>query len=206
MAELVLEKQAPEARSPLAHLKAALAEGSVTGTRGVSLREIAFLTMISVRVKLETPPASRLADVLGTPLPASCGQVSAGPGRQVLWLGPDEFLVIGEDDADRLTAQLIEALGESPGLVVDLSANRTTLELSGPSARAVLEKGCMVDLHPRAFGVGSVVMTQLGAVAVIVWQTDVTPTYRILPRASFAEYTARWLLDAMAEFAEPAVP
>jgi sarcosine oxidase subunit gamma len=33
--------------------------------------------------------------------------------------------------------------------VVDLSANRTTFELTGPQGRAVLEKGCSLDLHPR---------------------------------------------------------
>jgi sarcosine oxidase subunit gamma len=27
-----------------------------------------------------------------------------------------------------------------------------------------------------------------------------------MPRASFAEYTARWLLDGMTEFASPEVP
>jgi DNA-binding Lrp family transcriptional regulator len=37
-------------------------------------------------------------------------------------------------------AALREALGPDPGSVVDLSANRTTLELSGPSARQILEK------------------------------------------------------------------
>ncbi|TAM66262.1 MAG: sarcosine oxidase subunit gamma [Microbacteriaceae bacterium] len=183
-----------------------MARGAVTGNRGVSLREIAFVTMISIRVKPDTPAASRIADVLGAPMPVACGHVSARPGGSVLWLGPDEFLAIGEADAAQLTTQLTRALSESPGLVVDLSANRTTLELSGPSAREVLQKGCTLDLHPRAFTAGTAVVTQLAAAPVILWQTDDAPTYRLFPRASFAEYTARWLLDAMTEFAEPELP
>jgi len=159
-----------------------------------------------VRVAPTTPQAARLADVLGVPVPTACGRVSPGLGHNILWLGPDEFLVISTEDATQLTERLIQALGESAGLVVDLSANRTTLELSGPSARAVLEKGCSVDLHPREFSAGMAVVTQVGAAPVILWQTASTPTYRLLPRASFADYTARWLLDAMAEFAEPEVP
>lgn len=206
MAELTLTVRPDLARSPLAHLEATMAQGAVTGARGVSLREIRFLTMISVRIARETPQASRVAEVLGAELPAACGRVSAGPESDALWLGPDEFLVISENDATKLTETLTEALGDSPGLVVDLSANRTTLELSGPSARAVLEKGCSVDLHPREFTAGMAVVTQVGAAPVILWQTDEAPTYRVFPRASFAHYTALWLLDSMAEFAEPEVP
>ncbi|MEO7123598.1 MAG: sarcosine oxidase subunit gamma family protein [Lacisediminihabitans sp.] len=206
MAELTLSVRPDLARSPLAHLKATLAQGAVSGDRGVSLREIPFLTMVSVRIAPGSPQAARLAHVLGADMPAACGRVSTGPQSDVLWLGPDEFLVISENDATQLTEQLTEALGDSPGLVVDLSANRTTLELSGPSARAVLEKGCSVDLHPREFAPGMAVVTQVGAAPVVLWQTDDAPTYRVFPRASFAHYTALWLLDSMVEFAEPEVP
>lgn len=206
MAELVATYRAPAARSPLAHLQTAMAEGAVFGERGVTLREVAFVTMISVRVDPTGSAASRLAEVLGASIPLSCGTVATGSTHQVLWLGPDEFLVVSGDDAASLTDRLVEALGESPGLVVDVSANRTTLELSGPSARAVLEKGCMLDLHPRAFKAGTAVSTQIGPVLVILWQVDDVPSYRILPRASFSDYAARWLLDAMLEYGEPEVP
>jgi len=101
--------------------------------------------------------------------------------------------------------QLREALGNDPGSVVDVSANRTPLELSGPSARATLEKGCPVDLHPRSFGPGSAVATNLGPVPLVLWQTGAV-TYRLLPRSSFADYAARWLVDATTEYTGPEVP
>lgn len=193
------------ARSPLAELAGLLAVGAVTGERGVTLREVPFLSMISIRVRPGSTAAARLELALGAPLP-SYGRVSAGAGHNVLWQGPDEFLVVSGDDAARLTGILTRWLGTEPGLVVDLSANRTTLELAGPSARAVLEKGCTLDLHPRAFTPGMATVTQLASAPVILWQTEDTPAYRLLPRSSFAEYTAKWLLDAMAEFADPEVP
>jgi sarcosine oxidase subunit gamma len=86
-----------------------------------------------------------------------------------------------------------------PGQVVDLSANRTILQLSGSRARAVLEKSCRADLHPRAFGVGSAIVTALGPVPVILHHSA-DHEYRVFPRASFADFTVRWLLDGMAEF------
>ncbi|GDY59956.1 hypothetical protein SVIO_105790 [Streptomyces violaceusniger] len=104
------------------------------------------------------------------------------------------------------TAELRQALAGDPGSVVDVSANRTTLELSGPAARQVLEKGCRLDLHHRAFGPGRAVSTTVGPVPVLLWQLDEAPTYRLLPRSSFADYLARWLIDAMSEFRGPEVP
>jgi sarcosine oxidase subunit gamma len=38
-----------------------------------------------------------------------------------------------------------------------------------------------------------------------LWQTAET-SYRLLPRSSFADYVARWLLDAMQEFQGPGAP
>ena len=128
------------------------------------------------------------------------GQVAGNAdGTAVLWSGPDEFLLVAPEGTE-LLGDLVAALGEAPGQVVDLSANRTVIELSGPSARAVLEKGCPADLHPRSFAVGTAITTVLGPVPVLLWKTA-EDTFRLLPRASFADYTARWLLDAMAEFA-----
>ena len=98
-----------------------------------------------------------------------------------------------------------ETLYKRHSYSVSLSANRTTLELSGPSARAVLEKSCHLDLHPRSFAVGTAEATTLGPVQVLLWRTAEL-TWRIMPRSSFAEYTARWLLDAMTEFSAPEVP
>ena len=54
--------------------------------------------------------------------------------------------------------------------MIDLSANRTTFELPGPSARSVLEKGCPLDLHPRTFAVGTAYLTLIGSVPVVMWK------------------------------------
>ncbi|CAM5589280.1 hypothetical protein SANTM175S_00672 [Streptomyces antimycoticus] len=51
--------------------------------------------------------------------------------------------------------------GTKPARSSNMSANRTTLELSGPAARQVL-KGRPLDLHPRAFGPGHAVSTRWG--------------------------------------------
>ena len=50
-----------------------------------------------------------------------------------------------------LVTELSDALGNLPGQVVDLSANRTTLELNGARAQDVLDKSCRLDLDESAF-------------------------------------------------------
>jgi sarcosine oxidase subunit gamma len=118
----------------------------------------------------------------------------------VLWLGPDEWLVVAADGEERaLTAILAEAIG-AEGSVVDASANRTGLELSGVQAREVLATCCALDLHPRGFGPGQCAQTLLQKAGILIEQrTD--DTYLLLVRPSFAAYVAEWLIDGMAGLA-----
>ncbi len=194
-------------RSPASHLAEALEAGSVPGT--VVLKEGPFQTMAGVRVAPGSAEGSRIAAVTGG-LPARCGEVAGTDSISVLWLGPSEFLVVAPEEAHdslggNLIGSLTAALGNAPGQVVDLSANRTTFELFGPRARAVLEKGCALDLHPRSFTPGTALATEVGNIPVVLEKTG-EDSFRIFPRASFAEFLGRWLLDGMREYASPEVP
>ncbi|MEV8016995.1 sarcosine oxidase subunit gamma family protein [Streptomyces sp. NPDC086554] len=197
-------------RSPLAHLDERMRAATVTGARGVALTEWPFITMLNLRVDPASEAAARIEQTLGTPLPRQCGHTTAAGAHTVAWLGPDEWLVFSQAESNVTYAELREALDGDPGSVVDVSANRTTLELTGPAARQVLEKGCPLDLHPRSFGPGRAVSTTVGPIPVLLWQVDGqadgAPTYRLLPRASFADYLARWLIDAMSEYRAPEIP
>jgi sarcosine oxidase subunit gamma len=154
----------------------------------VDLREITLPTQVDLRVDPVAPAATRIGELLGTPLP-----VVPNTGTEaVLWLGPDQWLVFGASED-----QLRTALGGTPGSVVDVSANRVVYELSGPAARDVLEQGCAIDLHPRAFGPGRCAQTMLARANVLLHQVDAAPTYRLLVRPSFAGYLTAWLRDAM---------
>ncbi len=191
-------------RSPASHLAEAMEAATVEGTRAVALREVAFATQLGLRAAAGSAGHAALAAATGVGLPASAGEVAGSvQGTAVLWLGPDEFLVITPENG-ALAGELVEALGDAPGQVVDLSANRSVLELTGPSAPLVLRKSCPTDLHPRAFGVNQAVTTTLANIPVLLWRTGEQSWY-ILPRASFTEHTVHWLLDAMTEFASKPV-
>ncbi|WP_369393698.1 sarcosine oxidase subunit gamma [Streptomyces sp. CG1] len=192
--------------SPLAHLEERMRAAAVTGARGVTLTEWPFITMVNLRVDPASEAADRIEKTLGAPLPRQCSHTTASGPHTVVWLGPDEWLVLSQAEGSAVTAELWQALAGDPGSAVDVSANRTTLELSGPAARQVLEKGCPLDLHPRAFGPGRAVSTTVGPVPVLLWQVHDRPAYRLFPRSSFAGYLAHWLIDAMSEYRGPEVP
>ena len=203
-------------RSPASHLTEAFAAGSVPGT--AILKEIPYQTMVGIRVERGSEAGKRIASVTGG-LPASCGEVSGGDaaingaavsGAAALWLGPAEFMIVAPEESHdsvggSLISDLTAALGSDEGQVVDLSANRTTFELTGSRARAVLEKSCSLDLHPRVFKAGTALATEIGHIPVVLWKTA-DETFRLFPRASFADFLGRWLVDSMREYASPEVP
>ena len=195
MAELTSSR-----RSPLAGIAHELEVGTVTGERQVRVSERPFTTMVSLRVDLTSLAAEAIERVLGTPLPRTGGDVGSHGQHSVLWQGPDEWLVVSRMSADALVAALRAGVADAHAAVVDVSANRTVIELEGAAARAVLQKGCPLDLHPRVFGPGRAVTTTLAKVPLVLWQAG-PDSYLLLPRTSFADYVARWLLDAGQEFA-----
>jgi sarcosine oxidase subunit gamma len=189
-------------RTPAAHLAAEMAQLGERSQGAVAVRELAFPVQLGLRARPGSASAAALEGVLGVPLPTGHGQVTGDPdGLHVVWLSPDEFLAVdvSREQVPGEGRELEDALEGLPGQAVDLSANRSVLDLRGPRVREVLEKGCHADLHPRSFGVGTAIATQLGPVPVVLHRYA-DSGYRVYPRASFADYLVRWVLDAAEEF------
>jgi sarcosine oxidase, subunit gamma len=167
----------------------------------VKLSEEPFVAMVDLRADPEGPAASRASALLGLELPTTPSTCVSNASLTAIWMGPDEWLITaGTRSAATLEAQLRAALGED-GAAIDVSAQRTTLRLSGPDAREVLAKGCSLDLHPTVFRKGTAAQTMLGLAGVVLVALDDAGTdYRILVRSSFARYLAEWLIDAAEEF------
>jgi sarcosine oxidase subunit gamma len=162
------------------------------------LRELPLLAQLDVRVDPADASARAAIESVIGPLPLAANTFHGGAVASVLWLGPDEWLVVGPPGGEAaLEAQLRDALGElGPAVaIVDVSANRTTIELTGPAARDVLERGCPLDLE-RDVRPGSCAQTLVARANVLLQQMDDAPTYRLFVRPSFAAYLAAWLADA----------
>ncbi len=163
----------------------------------VALAELRFAEQIGVRVR---PPVA--AYLAGVPLPLQPNRVASMRLVRTLWLGPDEWLVTApEGAAPDLRGRITRALASRQAQVTDLSASRAVIEISGRRARALLEKGSGLDLHPRGFGPGSCAQTLFAKLPVILDQLSAAPAYRLFVRRSSARWLAEWLIDAALEFA-----
>jgi sarcosine oxidase, subunit gamma len=164
------------ARSPLAERSADLGR--------VGARELAFMSQLDVRVD----PAS--ATTLGFPTDPN---TATSGGRDVLWLGPDEWLIVGVPGATTTIRHELEAsLSGLQCSVVDVSANRAVIELAGPSRHDLLSSACPIDLHPRSWGDGRCAQSVFGAAQVLLHERE--GVTRLFVRPSFADYVVDLLL------------
>lgn len=157
-----------------------------------------FLTHLTLRLR---GAHAEVAAALGVPLPEKPCTFTSGNGLDVLWMGPDEYLIISEADDQELESSVRQAISSATGAVCDVSAQRTTVDLSGAVVRDVLAHGCSIDLDPRVSPPGTCVQTLLArtGIVLIVRGAD---EFTILVRSSFAEYFAAWLVDASTEYEE----
>jgi sarcosine oxidase subunit gamma len=188
--------------SPLQAFWRDMAAASVGGPSSVAVRELPFLAQVNLRGDAED--SAFLAAVrggLGLDLPVVPNTVSSASAVSALWLGPDEWLLVGKPGSEEnIATRLREVLAGLHSSIVDVSADRAIIELSGGRSRHLLTKGCSIDLHPRAFAPGRCAQTIFSRTGVILEQTADTPAWRLFVRSSFAPHLARWLLDAMTEY------
>jgi sarcosine oxidase, subunit gamma len=175
----------------------------------VTLTERPYLTHTTVWVDPASDAGQAISAGLGVPLPTTAGTFTRGRTQlgdvQVLWMGPEEFLIISPEGTDIDVQAAIDSwLGGRWAGVVDVSAQRTIVTLSGRHARDVLAHGCSTDLHPRVAPTGTCITTLLAQTGIVLQVLDAEAgDFQLLVRSSFAGYFAAWVADAAAEYADP---
>ena len=171
-------------------------------TKGeLAIRELPFSSQVNLRADPnDAELMQRLTRSLGgLALPIVPNTVNAVGDRRALWLGPDEWLIVGpENQQEPISEALPVGLEGGFGSIVDTSANRTVLEIRGAGARELLSHGVPIDLDAPAFGPGQCAQTLLAKAQVTIEHRDESG-FHIYTRTSFASYVANWLLDAAAE-------
>jgi sarcosine oxidase subunit gamma len=169
----------------------------------VAIRELPGLHTIDLRVAPGSPVQAAVAEVLGIDLPGKPGQtrggsVSGGTEAHALCLAPDWWLIVGFQDTEQKLAPL-RLNNEFHFSVVDVSGQRTTIELEGPKVREVLAHLWDQDLREKSFPVASVSQGLMAKAPVIVCR--IAPfRYRVMVRSSFALHLWKALIDAAKEW------
>ena len=184
-------------RSALAGYTDRFAALSAANGGQLFISELPFVSQVNLRADPnDTGLMQRFDVVLGFPLPIVPNTVASREARRALWLGPHEWLIVGPEGQQTSIEQgLRNALDSAFGSIVDISANRTVLEIRGGKARDLLAHGVPIDLDARVFGAGRCAQTLLAKALVIIERRDKS-AFHLFVRTSFASYIAEWLLDA----------
>ncbi len=164
------------------------------------LRERPFLDLVNVRGELSDPAfVAAFERVVGCRPPATPNTTARGAEHDVLWLGPDEWLVRshGPVAAGQLEGRLAPEIAGSFAAAVDVGSGFTVLEISGERVRDVLARGCPLDLHPRVFGLGQCAQSHYFKSPLTLVPTG-EQSYDLVIRRSFSDYFCRIMLDAAA--------
>jgi sarcosine oxidase subunit gamma len=127
-------------------------------------------------------------------------RASRAGARALLWLGPDEWLLVApEAEVDTLQVALEQALSGRPHALVDVSHRQTGLAIQGVHAADILNSACPLDLDQAAFPVGMCTRTAFAKAEIVLWRTA-SDAFQIEVWRSFADYVARLLAEAGREY------
>ena len=114
-----------------------------------------------------------------------------------LGVGPGHWLALREAAPADFTAALRERFGEA-AWVVDQSGAYRVLKISGAKARALLQRGVPIDLHPDAFGPDATASTALAHMTVLLWRPEGPDTFAVAVFRSYEASFRHWLDQAAA--------
>jgi sarcosine oxidase subunit gamma len=134
-------------------------------------------------------------DVIPTPCRASRGGT-----RSMLWLGPDEYLLLAPQvEAPTVAGVVEDALQAEPHSLVDVSHRQTALELSGARAADIVNSGCPLDLDVGVFPVDMCTRTVFAKAEIVLWRTA-PDVFRLEVWRSFTDYVARFIGEVVREY------
>jgi sarcosine oxidase subunit gamma len=157
-------------------------KGAVANSPTVRLTPAPAASRASLRAGPDAVAA--LSTALGVSLPTRPKTSALANGRAALWLGPDEWLLIGPEGTD-----FVGLAGKADALhaAVDISHRNVAIMVSGPGAADAINAGCPQDLSLAVFPVGACSRTVFGKIEVIVHRTE-EDTFRVECWRSFSDY------------------
>ncbi len=197
-------------QSALAHLGLEGLGEVPRGDAGIAMTERPHRGIVNLRLDPKNTEATAALKAAFGFAPPTAANTSAGNADTIaLWLGPDEWwLVVPGPEPEAgpaLAEKLRAALSGHFAAVTEVGESRACIRVSGPSARALLQKGCPLDFHPRAFMAGACAQSILAKTTVTLHlfadeSATEGPVFDIYVLRSFAEYLWAWLEDAGAEY------
>ena len=168
-----------------------------------SMKEKTPVAKINLRGSLENKEfVSKIGKILGIILPNKACSTSSKEKFTLLWLGPNEWLLVSNNEIPKetnvyeLEQILFDNISKTNiGAITNVTDHFTIFKLSGSNIFEVLSKGCPFDFSPENFGDNKVVQTILNHVDVTIHRKSGNDV-DLYVRRSFAGYLWDWLKDS----------
>ena len=177
-------------RSPLAPLAGRLERVAGLSGGAVTAAEVTGLSQVSLRAVPD------LLELLRFDVPVEANTATSDAERDVLWLGPDEWLVVTGASGDGVLASITGTLAGRHHAAVDVGANRAVVELLGDGRRSLLSTRCPIDLDRRTWRDGRCAQTTFGRAPVLLHERE--GATRLFVRPSYGGYVADLMVAAAA--------
>ena len=168
-----------------------------------SMKEKTPISKINLRGNLENKEfVSKVGKILGMILPNIACSTSNNEKITSLWLGPNEWLLVSNNEMPKetntyeLEQVLFDNISKTNlGAITNVTDHFTIFKLSGSNIFEVLSKGCPFDFSSDDFGDNKVVQTILNHVDVTIHRKSENDV-DLYVRRSFAGYLWDWLKDS----------
>ena len=167
-----------------------------------SMKEKTPVAKINLRGNLENKDfVSKAGKILGMILPKEACSISTKEKITCMWLGPNEYLLLSEDEKkDNVINGLREILSDLFCAITDVSDYYLTMRLSGPKSIEVLTKACPLNFDQYLTKRNSCAQSYISKATVLIDRLSDDLVFDISVRWSFADYLWDWLADSSNEF------
>ena len=187
------------ARSPLTEFLTSH-ERADPQSAGLYLSERPFLGYLNLKGE-GSEFLNRVERCLEIPVPVQPNTLTANDDITLLWLAPNEWLLIAPSESEgKIAHKLRAALDGVFSAVTDVTHHQTILRIQGDRVLDVLRKGCSLDFHLSVFGPNRCAQTLFDNVGITILRAGPLLSFDLIVRRSFAEYVALRIKDAAEEY------
>ena len=179
-----------------------LKDSSVKEYSGIKFKELPFVNKLNIRGdSLDKTFISTIGKTLEVFLPIKANTYNYNGKIKILWLGPNEWLILNENIKDTDLISKLENVGNNEkSSITDVSENRTILRISGKKIMILLSKFLAINLDKNLQDETSVIQTIFVKVPIILIRNnnkeqEKIPEIDLLANRSHIGYIYQLLVD-----------
>ena len=173
-----------------------LSNNKVENHFGINVQELPFINKINIRINPnDNESIIKCGKIINTILPIKPNTYAKNENIKVIWLGPNEWLIININNSFK---NLRNEIGDIDASVTDVSENRTIIRISGKQINKLLSKFLVLDLDNNLPNESACAQTLFVKVPVLLlrnYNAKQVPEIDIYVNRSHANYIYNLIVD-----------